>query len=101
MTKRPHADLIKLWAEGARIEVLMKGRWQECLLPTWEPALSYRLLEPEIKVRVALLRNSAGHYTWSVSNKDAELSIQKSQFFVRWLTEWTSYPINQPQKEIA
>ena len=40
---RPHAHLIKLWADGAPIEKLTpQGHWIPCLNPCWERTATYR-----------------------------------------------------------
>ncbi len=56
MTKQipAHADLIKLWAEGAVIQYLVPYEkdpvWRDCHnnLPTWTPKFNYRI-KPEPK----------------------------------------------------
>lgn len=44
MTKRPHANLIHKWAEGAIIQVLdQQGQWKDDDNPTWHPKEAYRV----------------------------------------------------------
>lgn len=39
---RPHAHLIKLWADGAEIQKLYQNHWISCSHPCWEPTATYR-----------------------------------------------------------
>lgn len=44
MIKRPHANLIHKWAEGAIIQVLdQEGQWKDDDNPTWHPKEAYRV----------------------------------------------------------
>lgn len=45
-TPRPHAELIKAWADGAKIQVLVGDEWEDCCSPTWFEANKYRI-KPE------------------------------------------------------
>ncbi len=48
-TPRPHADLIKVWADGAEIESKYRdGRWTDCGAPMWVDGGEYRI-KPEPK----------------------------------------------------
>ena len=48
-TPRPHADLIKAWADGAEIESKYRdGRWTDCGSPMWVEGGEYRI-KPEPK----------------------------------------------------
>lgn len=48
-TPRPHADLIKAWADGAEIESKYgDGRWTDCGSPMWVSGGEYRI-KPEPK----------------------------------------------------
>ncbi len=43
-TPRPHADLIKAWADGAEIESKYgDGRWTDCGSPMWVDGGEYRI----------------------------------------------------------
>ncbi len=53
-TPHKHAALIKAWADGAQIQILVDGRWQDCtrdgIAPSWYPAYIYRIKpKPMIK----------------------------------------------------
>ena len=39
---RPHAHLIKLWADGAEIQKLYQNHWISCAHPCWEATSTYR-----------------------------------------------------------
>ena len=45
MAKHKHAELIKAWAEGARIETYSKryNRWVNTKSPTWDESTQYRI----------------------------------------------------------
>lgn len=40
---RPHAELIKAWADGAEIQVKGAGMWLPASSPTWDADLEYRI----------------------------------------------------------
>lgn len=58
---RPHAHLIKLWADGAQIEKLNAHHiWVPCTTPCWEPTATYRQ-KPAHQTRwVGIYRMPAG-----------------------------------------
>ena len=43
MIPRPHSELIKLWADGAEIEVKHSGSWIKDLRPSWSKFEDYRV----------------------------------------------------------
>ena len=50
MTPRPHAEVIKAWADGAEVEfhnpqTFEPGRWVACDFPTWRWDCLYRVKE--------------------------------------------------------
>ena len=48
MKPHKHAELIKLWADGAEIEYEYDGRWTPVEPPAWETSVQYRIKpEPE------------------------------------------------------
>lgn len=47
-TPHKHADLIKAWADGARIQNRCEAIWVDVTCPTWNSALNYRI-KPEPK----------------------------------------------------
>ena len=42
-TPRKHAELIKLWADGAEVEVCNSGEWTLATSPAWSPYKEYRI----------------------------------------------------------
>lgn len=46
---RPHAELIKAWADGAEIEHynLDEGRWIKNTFPFWSPSVKYRIRQED------------------------------------------------------
>ena len=49
-TPRPHAELIKAWADGAEIEHLSNGRWIFINNPGWYNAHEYRIKPKKRKI---------------------------------------------------
>lgn len=44
MAKHVHAEIIKAWADGAEIEILISPNiWQPCPHPTWHQNIHYRV----------------------------------------------------------
>lgn len=51
MKPHKHAELIKAWANGAKIQVedYCSGNWRDCIInPAWDPESKYRI-KPEPK----------------------------------------------------
>lgn len=46
VASRPHADLIKLWADGATIERQFGDHWAVVMHPTFQPENVYRVQPP-------------------------------------------------------
>lgn len=61
---RPHAELIKAWADGAEIEYRCPDMecWYPAKTPTWDPKTEYRIKPNEIKL-VAFI-NEQGSLRW-------------------------------------
>ena len=63
-----HAECIKAWADGAKIECRTKGsadEWKDCKSPIWSPLYDYRV-KPETKpdvVRYARVDARKSQYT--------------------------------------
>lgn len=58
MNPRPHAELIKAWADGAIIEgrATPKEPWLELDKPTWNPNSEYRVKPQDVVERVLAIR---------------------------------------------
>jgi hypothetical protein len=93
-SQRPHADIIKAWADGAEVEFydIYLERWVHEASPRFLPNVMYRV-QPTIitgACRLALVLSSnyknAYPYVWDVGS-----SIPSPTRFVKWLTgtiEW-------------
>jgi hypothetical protein len=57
MTKKPrkHAELIKAWADGAEIELMLHDGWTDCPWPEWFTGDEYRI-KPEPKPDIVVSR---------------------------------------------
>lgn len=55
--KHKHEELIKKWADGARIERLIAGGWHEEKSPQWHESCDYRLMEekPDFGITATLV----------------------------------------------
>ena len=87
-----HSKLIKLWADGAKIQVwdTYTNTWACTDNPVWHLNKEYRIKPETIQYRISLHKNvNREAYTYSWNNpsyvKDIELT---SETFVRWLTDW-------------
>ena len=71
MKERPHAELIKAWADGADIESKYgDGRWTKCESPMWVDGGEYRIKQ-EAKPDIEVFAN-ANAYDWiSFCNESA------------------------------
>lgn len=68
--KQPHkhAELIKAWADGAKIEVFYsEDEWEEIANPTWNPDAKYRI-KPEPKPDVVESLFVMPLVTWQTRN---------------------------------
>lgn len=61
-----HCDVIKAWADGARIEGHYSGSWAYDQNPAWDEDIQYRI-KPESKLDVAMkaLEKFANHPCYS------------------------------------
>lgn len=75
MTKTPHkhAALIKAWADGATIEILLGSRWRLKTSPHWDADYEYRIkpeTEPDVVVNALMKFHNAWktpsiHISWN------------------------------------
>lgn len=103
MNKRhKHADVIIAWAEGAEIECRTSPD------RPWTPMtntsswygfddVEYRVKPSPVirKFRVALINGVSRVYPSVVENKQQEIIYEKDAFFVRWLTDWIEYEVEE------
>ena len=99
MTPRPHAAIIKAWADGATIQYQVDStrQWITCETPAFSPTGVYRIKPSTIGFRVALFYSPGPnkHYVATVASKQREAEINDAEDnglgsgFCRWLTDWT------------
>lgn len=101
MNKRhKHADVIIAWANGAEIECRASPD------RPWTPMtntsswygyddVEYRVKPPTQKFRVALIKGEGHTYPSIVDSKRGEDVHEKDKAFVRWLTDWIEYGVEE------
>lgn len=85
-----HAELIKAWADGAKIQCRgpETGTWVDIQTPNWNTTSEYRL-KPEKKwVRVAEL---IGGNTYTICSEVMETRASAAANFTRWITDRIYY----------
>ena len=109
MPKHIHAELIKLWADGEKIQFFGANQWEDCVIaPAWLPDGKYRLKpKPKtIKYKDYLSRVVDGgkmdeeiHYLYVVrsynfDNVFTDKDLARQGYFVQWIdTEWQEVEI--------
>lgn len=89
--KHVHCDMIKAWADGAKIQVKSGDNWISVSSPYWLPENSYRLAPKIIKqsFRACLMCRPSVYPEGSWIAMAPAPSIENDSFFVRWIdTEW-------------
>lgn len=56
---RPHAELIKAWADGAKIQYFHNGDWYDVNNPSWASFIQYRIKPNQIKL-IAFIDEQGG-----------------------------------------
>ena len=84
--KHKHCDLIKAWADGAKIQYKENGEWIDVVKPNWHPDYTYRI-KPVLKYRVALMKYYDAYSTLTSQGTEV-LCLENSPNFIRWLTDW-------------
>ena len=87
--KRPHADLIHAYADGAHIQyrVSPDNPWADIENPAFRETTEYRIKPGPKKYRVALMDYGA---LIAECDKDA-ISIELFTTFIKWLNDWQYY----------
>jgi len=88
LTPHKHAEIIKAWADGAKIEVLINeyspsgdcgNSWKPAETPTWNIALQYRIKpEPRIVEGFISLPATSGHRNFLTN-----VSIYEKKYYKR------------------
>lgn len=77
MTARKHAELIKQWADDNSIVIEWlkddgdgKGEWTECVSPTWQDVLEYRIKPTKPSIDWSHVHPD---YKWMAKDEDGEM----------------------------
>ena len=95
-TPHKHAEIIKLWADGERIQLRLdsRGEWRDIISdrPLFLENYEFRV-KPSSWYRVALLNiDGALIATTTADSAEEELEIESEDHdFVRWLTDRIEY----------
>ena len=76
--KKPHkhAELIKAWADGAEIQVLVDNEWIEASRPTWLEGWRYRIKpEPKPDFEIFYFYKNGELLSASYENKEPNLKL--------------------------
>lgn len=103
MSKHVHADLIKAWADGEKIQVLLTtspgcSDWIDVNFPIWNPKEKYRIKprSPAYQVRFFIYRPYCAYYEHvcaNVRNKEDEKQWENDPRFIKWITDWVEYDV--------
>lgn len=100
MKPRKHCEVIKAWADGARIEYreFPHETWRISIHPAWYEDHEYRVAERRM-YRLGLyvgwpMRNHVvAHQADSLSElRHIEVAEPAGEDFIRWLSDWTEVP---------
>jgi len=83
-----HAELIKLWADGAEIQYKPGGKggnWLDNEHPTWDCCIEYRIKPQTIKYRLYL--DCWGNVCITSDKSDSPCNHTK------WLGDWQEVPV--------
>ena len=80
-SRHPHADLIKQWADGAKIQYLNHdNKWCDCSeSPGWFPSNKYRVKPPTGKYRVSLFASPPLTIEWCSDKSNIKPYIAHTQ----------------------
>lgn len=85
-----HAELIKAWADGAEIQYKpggKQGNWLDCLYPTWDSCIEYRIKPKTIKYRLYLYQSGMRTIIQTANESDRD-DATKYRSFIRWMGDW-------------
>ena len=86
-TPHKHAELIKAWADGAKIQYLnINEEWRDISSPNWGLSTDYRIKPEPKKVQFRFYMNSFGKIKcWTNAWGYSQAKVEKSSFFKHWL----------------
>lgn len=78
LTPHPHAEIIKAWADGHKIEYKLSGgkEWTLIAKPTFQSDIEYRIYKepkPDVKKYVTILKTEGIEYASGLSIQDPQL----------------------------
>lgn len=90
MTPRPHAELIKAWADGETIQFFNGyiNRWIDRETPTWEPRATYRIKPKPILVRIYQRENTKGCFGVVRQDETTRYGVLERDKNIAWVTPW-------------
>ena len=71
MTRRAHYELIKEWADGAEIQVLVQEGWTNTDFPSWSPDREYRIKPAPIEIVETVRFDRVTGMTFMVSERNS------------------------------
>lgn len=90
-TPHKHAELIKAWADGAKIQWLRKdGVWVDVwLAPAWHNTDAYRIKPEPKKVQIRYYLSKAGNVGIWVNSDFSypQEEFTRHSWFVKWLSD--------------
>ena len=87
-TPHKHAELIKAWADGAKIQGLFGGEtWRDVDTPSWQVHRQYRIKPEPKKVQIRFFEDTSGFVRcWLSTNLGSLQEVETMSMFKRWLS---------------
>ena len=81
MKPHKHAKLIKAWADGAEIQVLVRdGEWVKTPYPEWNEDTEYRIKPDEPRLRDMYIYKNASMGTCWIDEKNPDVAEQGTEW---------------------
>jgi hypothetical protein len=99
--KHKHYDIIVAWAAGIICQYQDQTGWNDlpgpnphATFPAFFDGVKYRIKPDTKKYRVYCWKGSSGN-VWNgvVDNDDEADAKEKSDIFIRWLSDWVEYEV--------
>lgn len=87
-TPHIHAEVIKAWADGAKIQWFnsLIDHWSDIATPSWNIEFKYRIKPEPKKVQLRFFEDTSGFVRcWTSTCKIREEPLEKMSSFKRWL----------------